>query len=243
MKSVLISNGDQIFNQKISDYLLTKNYEVLLLFQDEIKKNDYISQRDRTNNEALTAVSIHNNDREQLNCHINETFSNRGIDVLVHGCDYLDEAKLLNENSVDFGQYFSNVFKKLYLLNSVVTSQMIKKKKGNIIFPLIYDSLDNNYYPSSPIINQGKLSLMKSMCRELNAFKIKTNAITFGYYDNDFEPAQKRQLKKDFEIFALKPTFPQLDMMFYGLDILIESPEGVINGQTINMSPGIDFVL
>jgi hypothetical protein len=98
-------------------------------------------------------------------------------------------------------------------------------------------------YPSSPILNHGKISLMKSMSRECCAFKLAVNAMTFGYYDDQYNAEQKKKKRKTLEIFGLKPPLLSLEEMIPALQFFIDPPVKNIGGQNYHISTGIETVL
>ena len=120
---------------------------------------------------------------------------------------------------------------------------MIMKKHGLILYPMFYDALSFAGYPVSPVIDHAKLSMMKCLARELNAFKVRTNAITFGYYDDDFDKEKSKKIRKDVEIFALKPRLHKIQEYISAIDIFIGESGELISGQNIHIGAGIETYL
>ena len=77
---------------------------------------------------------------------------------------------------------------------------------------------------SSPILNHGKISMMKCLSRELTVFKLSVNVMTFGYYNQNFDNQEKREMRKALEIYGLKPQLHELSQLVPALDILINPP-------------------
>ncbi|MBE5102255.1 SDR family NAD(P)-dependent oxidoreductase [Bacillus aryabhattai] len=243
---MLITNCQHSFNQLIGEFYLSRNYNVIFHFDNERSKQAYENDLFNSDSSPEKYMLINNNDIDfnSLEKDIDVITDYFGpIDILIHGNEMLDETKYFLEDPIGLEQKIENLFERIYLFNRVVTSRMVKAKKGKVIFPLIFDVLYFAGYPSSPILNNGKISLMKCMSHELSAFKVNVNAITLGYFDNDFDLATKKELKKKLEIFALKPRLMPLQELIPALNMLVEPPVTTIGGENIHIGAGIETVI
>lgn len=239
-KAIFISNGDQDFNQLISTFLLEKGYRVALLFSDPEQERRYKHslKREWDNINCFVYSNIHEGNVHQIMTQVKEELG--GLDVLIHGNEMFDEADLLAKDPVGFGEVITEQFRRIFLLNQAGTSMMIKKKSGHVLFPILYDALYYAGYPSSPIMNHGKISMMKCMSRELAPFKVAANVVTLGYYNRELGTSMRRKMKKSLEIFALKPRLPNLfDMLLY-LEMILNNPVDLFGGQNIHVGLGIE---
>ncbi|MGE1059812.1 SDR family oxidoreductase [Bacillus sp. GMa5/1] len=245
-KNLLITNCEQSFNQFIGEFYLQRGYNVIFYFQNEEEKNKYEKylEEKKVNLEKCMLICNPHICIESLEKEVEEISGRFGkIDILIHGNEMLDETSYFKEDSIGLEKTIEEMFEKVYLFSRVVTSQMIKTKEGKVIFPLIFDVLYPEYYPSSPMLNHGKISLMKCMSHELAAFKLNVNAMTFGYYDNDFDSATKKELKKKLEIFALRPRLLKLKELVPALNMLVEPAVPTIGGENIHIGAGIETVI
>lgn len=232
--NILITNADEIVNQKIADYYSGKGYNCILLFRNEKKKELYSSQNKKTISVFMDVI-----DEKEVGRIFTEIDA-ESIDVLIHGNEQIDEEQLFEKNPFELERLISEKLKDIFLINKVVISVMMKPKKGNIIFPLFYDPLYYAGYPSSPILNQAKLALCKCLSREVGPFKLNVNAMTFGYYDDAFDKEEKKNIKHQVEIFSLKPKLPAIEEYIPSLDIFIEAPTAFIGGENIHVGAGIE---
>ncbi|MEJ9306573.1 SDR family NAD(P)-dependent oxidoreductase [Priestia megaterium] len=245
-QNILITNSEHLFNQMIGEYYLNREYKVIFCFERTLEKKNYEDRLIQLgiSSEKYMLVSINTNDLTSLEQSLNDIYNNLGpIDVLIHGNEMLDEVNLFKNNPIELNITIDKYFEKIYMLNRVITAKMIKTKKGKVIFPLIFDGLDYAGYSTSPILNNGKISLMKCMSHELSAFKLNINAMTFGYFDDNFDSATKKLLKKKLEIFALKPRLVPLKESIPALNILINPEVETIGGQNIHIGLGIETLL
>ena len=81
---------------------------------------------------------------------------------------------------------------------------------------------------------------MKCMARELAPFEIEVNAITFGYYDRQGDREAKKKLRKQLEIYALKPPVPKLEQLVASVESLLQRTEYMISGQNVQIGAGMD---
>lgn len=162
-----------------------------------------------------------------------------GLHVLIHGNEWVNEEMAYENNAESLGYDTTSHFQKLFIWNHHISNYMAKQRAGQIIFPLLNDTLYYLGYPSSPILNHGKIAMMKSLARELAPFEVRANAMTFGYYDPMNEREAKRKLKKKLEIYALKPPLPKLEQMMSALQLLLQPTEHMISGQNLHIGAGM----
>lgn len=240
-KNILISNGNQPFNQLIADFLIENGHRVHLLFDDEEAELTYFEKIASHNQHLYKGFVVNKMREENLQQVLDRMIEHSGsIDVFIHGNEMVDEEELLLDDMNQFETYITDQFKKIFLLTKLVSSMMIKKKQGSIIFPIVYDALYFAGYPSSPVLNHGKISMMKCLSRELSAFRLTVNVMTFGYYHNNFGKEEKKEVLKKLGIYSLKPQLLELNQLISALNLLINPPSTAISGQDIHIGTGIE---
>ncbi|MGG3891727.1 SDR family NAD(P)-dependent oxidoreductase [Metabacillus fastidiosus] len=241
IKSILISNGNQPFNQLISHYLLENGHHVTMLFNSDEAALSYYELINQEWQYSYSGVVMDQLKKDYLQQVLDDITEKHGsLDVFIHGNEMVNEEQLLLQDAGQFDIYITEQFKRMYLLNKTVSSLMIKKKRGSIIFPIIYDALYYADYPSSPILNHGKISMMKCLSRELTAFKLSVNVMTFGYYNGNFNNQEKKEVRKALEIYGLKPQLYELKHLVPAIDILINPPVPAIGGHDFHIGAGIE---
>lgn len=238
MKKIIITECDYNLNRCIGQRAMNNGEEVCFLFRDEVKRNEF--QHLAGNNEADTAIMTGFWMDELVNRY--DDRSNDEI-VLIHGCQELNEEDEFIEEPVGLNTKVLQYLNEIFLLNKHITDIMIRRKSGRILYPMFYDVLQFINIPSSPIMNQAKISNMKCLAKELAAFKIKVNAMTFGYYDNDFTRDVKKRLKKEAEIWALKPRLNKIKEYMPAVDMMLSEQSAYISGQNIHVGLGIETIL
>ncbi|WP_171046235.1 SDR family NAD(P)-dependent oxidoreductase [Lentibacillus cibarius] len=243
-KRVMITEGDKPFNQLIVSYLLEQGHQVMTCFENKDVSDQYFSSIHSEWQERYHPMIIPDTNEKSLS-QIQKAIEDRmdGLDILIHGNEMVNEEQWLENNDLAFGDCISSQFEQIYLFNKMAAELMIRAKSGEIIFPLIYDPLYYADYASSPVLNQGKISMMKCLSRELSAFKINVNVMTFGYHEKESDRLQKRKTKKMVEIFSLKPALLHLKEMIPALDILINPPVKNIGGENFHIGTGIETSL
>jgi NAD(P)-dependent dehydrogenase (short-subunit alcohol dehydrogenase family) len=243
-KAIFVTNGDQSFNRLIASHLLGQGHRVTVLFQAADEADAYASavadeQRDRLHVLVETEFTL---DTVTALLEAAQTRM-EGFQVLIHGNEMLDEEALFDQDPLNFGEVIAETFRRIYLFNRVSAGLMMKRKTGSIIFPMFFDVLHYAGYPTSPVLNQGKNSMMKCLSKELTAFKLGVNAMTFGYYDENFDTPTKKGIKEAVEIFGLKPTLLSWQEMIPALDFLVNPPVKNLGGQNIHISAGNETIL
>lgn len=193
-KSIFITNGQQAFNQLIATRMLSIGHRVVLHVEDSEQGISYVRSLESEIAQRLHIVNGMPSEEKEYEAMMEEAISVMGgLDVMIHGNELLDEERLFEDMPDEFGERIPALFERIFLWNKMAVSHMIKRKSGKIVFPIIYDTLYYDQYPSSPIINHGKISMMKCLSRECSAFRIDVNVMTFGYHDADFEKSEKRK--------------------------------------------------
>ncbi|BAB05562.1 SDR family NAD(P)-dependent oxidoreductase [Halalkalibacterium halodurans] len=233
--NILVSNGEEHVNQTIASFFHQRGDRPILLFTEKEKHLEYVAGHPEQ--EAVLCTTY---EEETLAAMVKEAFEEEAIDVLVHGNEMVNEAELLERDPSSLNEVVQKALYHLFLLNKVVVRDMVKRKQGKIIFPLFYDPLYYAGYASSPILNQAKLSLMKCMSRELGAFKINVNSITFGYYNDQFTREEKKATKSQVEIFCLKPKLPEIEEYVHSIGLLVDPSASLIGGENLHVGAGIE---
>ncbi|PWK07433.1 SDR family NAD(P)-dependent oxidoreductase [Tumebacillus permanentifrigoris] len=243
-KAIFLTNGDQTFNRLIANHLLGQGHRVTVLFQEATAAESYLQETAEEQRERLHVLVEHAYTLDTVTAVLAEAGTRmEGLDVLIHGNEMLNEEDLFEQDPLNFGEMISETFRRIYLFNRVAVSTMMRRKSGSIIFPMFFDVLHYAGYPSSPVLNQGKISFMKCLSKELTAFKLAVNAMTFGYYDENFDSPTKKGIKEAVEIFGLKPTLLSWQEMIPALDFLVNPPVKNLGGQNIHISAGNETIL
>lgn len=240
-KSIFITNGQQAFNQLIATRMLSIGHRVVLHVEDSEQGISYVRSLESEIAQRLHIVNGMPSEEKEYEAMMEEAISVMGgLDVMIHGNELLDEERLFEDMPDEFGERIPALFERIFLWNKMAVSHMIKRKSGKIVFPIIYDTLYYDQYPSSPIINHGKISMMKCLSRECSAFRIDVNVMTFGYHDADFEKSEKKERQRKLEIYGLKPVMKPMNEMLAMLDFIIHAPNSLIGGQNFEIGIGVE---
>ncbi|EGT4625349.1 TPA: SDR family oxidoreductase [Clostridioides difficile] len=236
MKNILITEGHEEYNKTLALDLVKKGNNIYLLNDKEVAEDfegfsniTIISTVLKSEDDYFTLAQMFENQYGK-------------IDMLIHGFSICDESALFSD-SYCLINTVKDKLKKLFFLNKHFGNLMVKKKDGSILFPILMDTLEFSGYPASPILNQAKISMVKCLARELNAFKIKVNAITLGYYDNQFEKEARKQMRKELEIYALKPRLYCISELLGVFEFFLTDSANVISGQNIHVGAGAETFL
>jgi NAD(P)-dependent dehydrogenase (short-subunit alcohol dehydrogenase family) len=153
-----------------------------------------------------------------------------------------DEAALWNDAPDEIYSSTMHGLQNMFLLSRRIASHMIERKSGSIVFPIVYDSLAYDGYPTSPIMDHAKIVFAKSIAKELHPFRIMVNVATIGHFDRNDDAVRKRELIDSLEIYHLKPRLRPLEDVIAPLDIFVNQRHG-ISGQNIHFTPGMEFNL
>jgi NAD(P)-dependent dehydrogenase (short-subunit alcohol dehydrogenase family) len=164
-----------------------------------------------------------------------------GLDMLIHGAAIVDEEGCYEADPVGFGLRTAAALRARLLYSRAAAAHMAKDKKGHIAFLLFSDGLYYEGYPSSPVLNHGTIAMMKTLAKELSPFRIAVNAVTYGSYADCENREDRKELKRQLEIHALKPYLPLPgELVAASLDWLLHLPEHLVSGQNLPIGAGAD---
>lgn len=239
IKKIILSEAHYDENLRIAAYLL-ENGNFLTLISNNSQKMNYFFNNLASEHKGKCFIKYFQDYTEESVSQAIDTIFDKmkGLDVFINGLPGIDEVSLLRASSDSFGKDITSDFDRLFLLNREIVRNMVRQKAGNIIFMVIDDILHFADYPVSPVSNQGRLSLMKSMAKELLPFKIIVNSLTFGIYDRGFTSTEKRTMQKKLEFCALKPPIPKWEELLPALDALIYPEFKNMTGQNYSACIG-----
>lgn len=238
MVNIIITEGQEEINKMMASYLVSKGHNVYVLVESDKLQND------NSNSFDYNIIKIDMNTEEDYHVFAKNFEEEYGkVDMLIHGVLNRDELALMNSNQDFFVNDITDKLRHIFQLSKYISSLMTKKKEGSILFPMFYDALSFAGYPVSPVINHAKISMMKCLAKELNAFKINVNAITFGYYNSGFDKNIQKEKKKELEIFGLKAKLYDSSEFMPALEIFLSNVGRLINGQNIHIGTGIETTL
>lgn len=162
----------------------------------------------------------------------------KGLDLYIHAAGWQDEMTLLGSEPEDFAHHMVERLRDLFFSCRAAGRVMVRKKKGQMIIPLLSDALYYADFPSSPVYNQGAIAFVKSLAKELSPFGISMNAFEFGFYRDVEAGPLTRETRKRFDLYALKPPVPHLADAVQGLGMLLDYGQGM-SGQTVQWGYGI----
>lgn len=246
-QTAFITNGDQPFNQMIARHLLaaTKGL-VTLQFAEREAAEVYTGTLTEESRERCMIVLSSSDDPREVQQTIDQSVERMGrLHLFIHGHEWEDEEEQLATDPDEFGESIARRFRTMFLYSRSAGAYMARKKEGSILFPLLCDTLYYSGYPSSPVTNHGKISFMKSLAKELAPFRVRVNAITFGYYANREDETVWKDQKKMLDIYALKPYVSDLEEMIPSLDLLLQTHQSkvMISGQNLHIGAGVDTIL
>ncbi|MBW7458945.1 SDR family oxidoreductase [Paenibacillus sepulcri] len=237
-RTIFITQGSHRINRLILECLLEREYQVCLQFTKRQEADECLADISADCRKQLYIFYGHANEASIM---IDQAVSRMGsLDYLIHGVDTLNEEELFEADPLALGTYTADLFRDIFLFSRSIASHMAKNKQGHIVFPLMADALYYDGYPSSPIINLGKLALMKSLAKEFSPFRIAVNAVTLGYYAPE-ESLNSKELKQRLEIHALKPLLPGLkELVSASIDMLFQTKSHLVSGQNLHVGHGTD---
>lgn len=237
-KKIILSEAHREENLGIAAYLLEKGHHLALITDDLRIINNFYNELTAEQKSRCSVTCLDSYAEIRVSEAIDSIIDMmQGLDVFINGLPEVNETALLELSPDSLGKDISSDFSKVFLLNREIVRYMVRQKCGSVIFLMIDDLLHYADYPVSPVRNQGRLSFMKSMAKELTPFNIKVNSLTFGIYDRGFTPAEKRTMQKKLEFCALKPPVPKWQDLLPGLDALIYPSFQYMTGQ--NYTAGI----
>ncbi|WP_181150868.1 SDR family NAD(P)-dependent oxidoreductase [Paenibacillus sp. PCH8] len=243
MKNVLLHHAESASGTAIALYLLQRDMRVTASFQmasqaDAFRDNLPPQWQDQVH--TIVAPVIEMKAIESLVAE--HAAQMQGLDLYIHGNHWVDELEELRHNPADFALQSYGLLHELFMYSRAAGAVMARKQRGQIIVPMLADSLYYNGFPSSPVYNQGALAFVKSFAKELSPFRVSVNAMTFGYFQRENNVSTGRNQRKAFDIYALKPPVPALEELVEGLGLLIDYGHGM-SGQNTTWGYGIQSVL
>lgn len=239
IRKIILSEAHREENLRIAAYLLEKGCYLTLMSDESEKIKCFFNDLTTEYKNRCFVKCLDEYTEIGISGAIDSIIDTmKGIDVFINGLSGTNETAQLNLSPSSFGKEIASDFDRLFLLNREIVRYMVRQKNGNVIFLMIDDILHFADYPVSPVNNQGRLALMKSMAKELLPFKIKINSLTFGIHDRGFKPAEKRSMKKKLEFCALKPPIPEWKELLPALDALIYPSFQYMTGQNYSASIG-----
>jgi len=243
-EAAFITKGSQPINRYFTDHMLSKGCMVTTLFDDSSEADAYYaSLADDVKDRFFPICGIPEQSADIVDMIEQAIQQMGGLHYLIHGIDVINEEEQYERNAVQFGISMESLFRDLFLYNRSVGSYMARKKEGRIVFPLLSDVLYYIDCPNSPILNHGKIAMMKTLAKELAPFRIAVNAVTFGYHTAMPSSLNTKEIKHRQEIHALKPYLPQMEEMFPILNLLMQAPAHLISGQNLHVGAGLDTVI
>jgi len=238
-KKIVLTEAQREENLRIAAYLLEKGCYLTLIANGSEKIDSFFNDLTTEHKSRCFVRCLDDYTEIRVSEVIDSIIDTmQGVDVFINGLPGINEKALLKQLPHSFGKELAADFDKLFLLNREIVRYMVRQKTGNIIFLMIDDILHFADYPVSPVNNEGRLALMKSLAKELNPFRIKVNSLTFGIYDRGFKPAEKKLMQKKLEFCALKPLIPKWEELLPTLDVLINSSFQHMTGQNFSASIG-----
>jgi NAD(P)-dependent dehydrogenase (short-subunit alcohol dehydrogenase family) len=230
-------------NHLIGHHLLERGYRLTAQFTTSDEADQFLSGLPAEQLSLCTPVIVNPGGLADIQQMVTNAAQSMGeLGVFIQGNDWLDETQLMENDPVSFAEVMEQRFRQLFLYSRAGGNVMARKKRGQLIFPLLTDTLYYENYPSSPVYNHGVLALVKSLAKEMSPFRISVNALTFGYYRNDqATPEQWQADRKKLEIYALKPSIPDVESLVKGIDMLLDYGHG-LSGQNLHWGFGVDTI-
>lgn len=243
-RTVFISNGEKAFNRQMASYLLDRGHSVSVQFELPETSDTFSAALSDDAKASFIPVVADFADRSSVADVIEHlSLQWEGIDLYIHGMLTEEEGERFEQDPYQLSECLNGAFRRLFLLANGVSAHMARKKSGQMLFPLLSDTLTFAGYPSSPIWNHGIIALVKCLAKEMSLFGVAVNCITFGYHDLDLDFKEKRNKQKQLDIYALKPPLPALDEMISALDMLIGPMAKYVSGQNLHIGYGLETIL
>ncbi|WP_099518970.1 SDR family oxidoreductase [Paenibacillus sp. BIHB 4019] len=243
MKTAFLHHAESASGTAIALYLLQRGIRVAASFQTPEQAERFTAELTPPLQEqcqTIVAPDVQMKAVESAIAGIAEQM--QGLDLYIHGHDWVDELEALLHDPAEFALKSYSLLSELFLYSRAAGSVMARKQRGQIIVPMLADSLHYDGFPSSPVYNQGALAFVKSFAKELAPFRVTVNALTFGYFRKEKQAAAGRSNRKPFDIYALKPPVPELEELAHGLGLLLDYGHGM-SGQNTTWGYGVQSVL
>ena len=159
------------------------------------------------------------------------------VDVLINGLFEMNEFEAEDDTERTLKELEDEIGG-LYKINQMIVKNMIKKKHGQLLFLFNTGGLSNFGMKSSPVLTHAKLSMMKSLAKELSAFKLYCSGVTFAFNEyTDFGSNDKKDIKEILDVFGSKKKIIELSDQFPLVLFMIEN--GLLfSGQNICIGVG-----
>ncbi|MFP2929963.1 hypothetical protein ACLESO_33170 [Pyxidicoccus sp. 3LG] len=228
MARIVLTHAHLPLNERIARHLLSRGHALALLFPTTQARDEGLAR-------------LAEGERVKGFLHLEECVGSLGgLDALVNGHEGLDEGRLLVEEPLRLRELVTQGLQWLFETTRAAIPYLLRKGGGSIVFPLVYDALCYADYPTSPVMDHARLAMVKSLSRELTAFGVQVNALTIGYHDLGFTPAERKARRERLSIFGLKPPLVAVDALLTALDLLIDSPCPHLGGQNLHVGFGIE---
>lgn len=228
-RRIVVTQGDQWINQAMASHWLSCGARVLLSFASEdtaARWREGLPEQDRSR--AVAAVLSPSSGRfEELD---NACLAWKGIDLLVHGSEMIDEWAQAALDSPALADSVAQAFEAVHQLNRWAINRFIGSKAGQILFVMIDDRLDAPDFPSSPVVNHGKLALMRALAKESARYRVVVQAVTLGAFRIEREQGAAVSRRGSFSY-----TLPEL---LASVDGVVEAG-GRMHGRNIALGPQI----
>lgn len=162
-----------------------------------------------------------------------------GLELYIHGPSWLDEHAMLEQAPEDLAANVEQRLKSLFVHTRAAAALMGRKRAGRIVVPLLADSLYYSGYGSSPIYNQGAISYIRSLAKELSPLRVTAHTLMIGYHQGSEAARQAAGARRPYEIYALKPAVPALQQAVAGLGLLLDYGDG-LSGHSIDWGNGME---
>lgn len=241
-RAVLLTKADPLFMGHILTELLDQGCSTAMVFAGQGEAGSCMDRVPERHRERFFPLWGRPTDEEGIRAVVDQAASRMGrLDVLIHGVEAWDEEAGYDLDPLEFGLNTAAELRTRFLYSRAAAAHMARAKSGQIWFLLLADSLYSAGYPSSPVLNQGTIGLMKTLAKELSPFRVAVNAVTYGYYAVPDERIDKKELRQKLDIHALKPYVPApQEMAAASVDWLLRVPERLVSGQNIHFGAGLD---
>ncbi|WP_236338983.1 SDR family NAD(P)-dependent oxidoreductase [Paenibacillus plantiphilus] len=243
IRTAFLLHADSHSGLAIGNYLLQRGMTLTAQFSTPEQAQSYIAElpvdwRDRCMPMIGQAGTM-----EEIDSQVNAASAEmQGLDLYIHGNEWVDEGVMLDNNPAQFAVQLDKRLRELFLYSRAAGNVMARKRQGQIIIPMLSDTLHNAGFPASPVYNQGAIAFVKSLAKEVAPFRVGVNAFQFGYYRAPGTVGSARDNRKLFDMYALKPPIPDLMEAAKGLGLLLDYGSGM-SGQTVNWGYGIPSIL
>ncbi|QHT61952.1 SDR family oxidoreductase [Paenibacillus lycopersici] len=240
---VLLTKGDGAINSSVLRGLLERGCTVAVACREGEEADAIVNGlSDCGNRERLVPLFPAAEDEAAIKATVDEAVRRMGgMDYAIHGVDHWDEEEAYDGDAAAFGLRAAASLRSRFLYSRAAAAHMARHKHGHIVFQLIADRFYYAGCASNPVTNSGTITLMRTLAKEMSPFRVGVNAVTFGCYAMPEGQADRKRLKQQLEIHALKPYLPQPDELAdASLTWLLHASGQLVSGQNIHFGAGID---